>query len=331
MSTEDLPWDKTAVSSDIQKRLIQTKKDLKAHDRLNQEKPKWKRTINKYTIVAKSVFFTLLFVGFRELCRSYIDLDQGIYYKELSSLISGSLFFFSFMINGVLADYKLGEKIPSMGVDALEEFVHCGLICLRQSVQENKCTAQVAADLHALLIASASEMLCLFRISLSAPEKTDFMPRMRQSMAHIDCLNQHMIHIVGPNPAGVQLVAQPKQLRSIIRSVRLMIDTEFWAMGYLFVYADIVVVLVVLMTLRYETLISEYLMIPALVYIFVFVQYMIGELEDPFAHGVSQYQLDEMKSRFISEINAITGMVDKVHRPSYSITPGTEGSLNSGL
>lgn len=308
MSVDDhlsqFAWAKTSsMNEEAQDRLQEAMDKLREYHMQNS-RPAWQIFFIQYAIMFKAIFLVCIFYVIRTIIREDDSniLAEGMEINSVTPLVAGSLFFFSFMVHGVMGDYKEAEKIPSHAVNCIEEYYHCAMIFIRQSSLQGLCTDEIASDLHCMVISAAVEMLCIFRKALEEPEHVDFTQSMREIMTHIDKLNQRMLYILGPNPVGSQLVAQPKELRSIIRRVRTMIDTDFWPVGYLFMITVTFINTVVMGTVRHTHPIAEYSLIPGIIFMFIFVLLMMGDIEDPFSHNVSQAPMEDLRARYLYQI-----------------------------
>jgi hypothetical protein len=263
-----------------------------------------------FVFIRFAVFFQALFgVALFSVVRVYLNQNSyitmyGVPLKYITPLAAGSLFFFSLMINGVLADYKEAEKIPAAMITAIEEYAHASKICIKEA--EEKCADCSAAKvllMRGRVLNHSISMLLFCKMAMDVGDEMacSFNIIMARCMHNIDELSQSFVKMIGHNPTVGATMNYPREVRKSIMQCRRIVDTDFWPVGYAFMWCVCIINLVVLFTIK-TVEIAEYTVLPGMVFIFLFSVLMMRDVEDPFKNNVSQDPLNEIRDRFIIDL-----------------------------
>jgi uncharacterized membrane protein len=247
----------------------------------------------KWRLVLTTLPFVLLVVGLAFLRDNVLHMKGLLEFSEVSPFLTVVSLIIGFMLAGVLADYKESEKVPG----------------------EIATTLETIGDTVEVVIAMNKES-----------DVSDFEPKFHKLVSTIDdwfmrhvgvdkcyaALNDFRDIVTRMHPAAgvnytIRCLGEVHNLRRSITRADVMERTSFIPVGYALLDLLVGSTLLLLLAANYKTTVSEYFLITLLPLIYIYMDRLIRDLDQPFMYRsnrsiagsaeVNPYPLQEYRQR----------------------------------
>ncbi len=217
----------------------------------------------------------------------------AVEFSDVSVVLTAGVFLTGFLLTGTMADYKEAEKLPAelaSTLELLEEIMVLAastrpslqLKALRQSVFD--LTQSVHQWLHkAVTTPGVFEALTRFGLVLEQLEKD------------------------GAGPYASRAVPQLAGLRKTVGRIDVISRTGFLPPAYALLETLLGLILVLVVAAKYKSTLAEFILVPVLTLIYVYLLRLIKDVDDPFDYApdgtrrggaeVDLFPLDEYRAR----------------------------------
>ncbi len=192
-------------------------------------------------------------------------------FSEVGIVLTAGVFLTGFMLAGVMGDYKESEKLPgdlASILETLEELVVQATVArpgidpkpLRKAVKE------LADDLHAWLLRSKTQeqafaALTRFHAVLQQLEKD------------------------GGGAYASRGVSELHNLRKVVTRISVISRTGFLPPAYALLETLNVLILVLLVSSHFKNLLAEFILVPFVALIYLYMLRLIRDIDDPFDYS----------------------------------------------
>ena len=225
----------------------------------------------KWRLIVKTLPFVACVIALA-LIRDYILQVKGvIQFSDVSPLLSAVALIIGFMMAGVLADYKESEKMPGEIATTLETLGD---------------TVQVVVSLNNG--GDVSQFEQAFRSLVSTVEDW-FMRKVGvdQCYAALEDFRKviQLMHTAAGAGYTIRGLDQLNNLRRLITRVDVIIRTSFLPVGYALLDLLVGTTLILLLISNYSTPVAEYFLISLLSLIYIYLDHLIRDVDDPFVYA----------------------------------------------
>lgn len=206
----------------------------------------------------------------------FIDFKGIIDIQEIRVILTGGIFLIGFMLAGTMADYKESEKIPGEIANILEGMEEISIMMARK-------TSIPIIEIRKQVLHTGRSI------------RDWFYERISEKEVHLTISEyQEMIHKIdqqgGAPPILGRLLSLVQDLRRIITRSNVIHKTGFLITGYALLEILIVIVSILLLIAKFDTLVSEILIILFVEVIYIYMYKLIRDIDDPF-----EYEDEELK------------------------------------
>lgn len=224
----------------------------------------------------KLMLTTLPFVVAAMVCKYVLDQVVGftgaVDFGDIGMVLTGGVFLIGFMLAGTMADFKEAEKIPGE------------LACTLETIEETFEQAAVAkpqaldAKVHRKLLTDAVETI---RAWLFSERKQD------EVYGAIAALTDHArtIERAGAGSYAGRALNEVHNLRKTITRIGVISRTGFLASGYALLETLIAAIVVLLMVAKFKSTLAEYVLVPFVTLIYIYMLRLIRDVDDPFEYS----------------------------------------------
>lgn len=208
--------------------------------------------------------------------------------RTTAGLVAGSLFFFGFMLNGVMQDYKESEKIPQAMANSIHEY-HEIISMLPIAVSSTVVRERAA-------LAGPELLLRVLQALKAKPRCENLSPKLHYE------LHKAILH-ANRGPVESRLLDRFYLVREGLSRVEVISTTSFLPVGNLFLHLVILVNIVVFLCVKPENQVTEFTLLPGVVFILVFVLTVIADVDDPWTERgsrVSLTPLERLRAQYVS-------------------------------
>lgn len=190
-----------------------------------------------------------------------------------TAIISANIFLISFLLSGVLSDYKESEKIPGDLATSLENLVDEGYIIYnnKQTIESKEYLRHIL-DLHENLLEWFYEK-----------KKTDFI------MKEIFKLNDFFYKFESQTQPNfiVRLKQEQNNLRRIITRTHTIRRTSFLGSGYAIAEIITFILSIAMIILNIEPFYESIFFVSFVTFILIYMVFFIKDLDNPFSYSDS--------------------------------------------
>lgn len=257
----------------------------------------------KNVILFQVCFLSLLAVG-AKLFVAKLGLEIE-FSSILPALISSTIFFLGFILNGVLIDYKEAEKIPDEIVVSIEAiFEQC--VTTYSRTHDKDCLKFIKA-LEEFMVLLDSWFLRKIHT--------------RDLMLKLHSFNDHIIKMEAlTQPVFINRIkTECSNLRRYLLRTYSIRETEFLGSSHVITLMSLIFVFVNLIITKYDTVFQSFLYVFGFSAIFIFIFKLVYDLDNPFDYysannkykdSVSLQSLYDLNRRISGEIK----LLEKVKR-----------------
>jgi hypothetical protein len=222
-----------------------------------------------HRILLKALPFVLFIIAVKLLLHwlgwEYLSMNA-----IFSGIIGATVFLMSFLLNGVLTDFKESEKIPG-DVSAIVATIADEIEIIAKA-KKDPSTRESLVFLHDLIVS--------IRGWLYRKERT------KAVMERIRGLNDHFLRFETLTQANFisRLKQEQSNLRKLVIRIHTIRETDFISSGYLLATSTSVLLIVGLAFTKIEPFYESLFSVGVVSYLLVFLLLLIRDLDNPFGH-----------------------------------------------
>lgn len=242
---------------------------------------KWKLILTTLPLVIVILLCTYLRV-------QILQIRPLLEFSDTSPIITATALVIGFMMAGIMADYKEGEKLPgelACALQAIDDCIHADANHLTET--DFAALKQINARLY------ASVMNWLFN---------------RESAENCYLALQALLTSPGSSPAFKNnVIKNIDALRRNITRVDVIRRTDFIQTGYALLEVFVTIALGLLMFANFKNPIGQYFVVGSIALVYIYMIRLIRDLDNPFDYAqdgscsgaaeVDYFPLSEMKKR----------------------------------
>ncbi len=225
----------------------------------------------KWRLFLTTLPFVVAALAVKLALTKVLGFEGWIDFSDMSLVLTAGTFLTGFMLAGTLADYKEAEKLPAE------------LACVLESIEEN--FAQASTGRPAIDLAEERRS-----ILDTGTVIWDWLQRKRtpeEMFAALERLGERMANLEnhGAGPHASRALRELHNLRRATTRISVISRTGFVAAGYALLEALTVMILGMTVVGRFKNLLTEVVLVPFVVLIFVYMLRLIKDLDDPFDYS----------------------------------------------
>jgi len=242
----------------------------------------------RWSLLLKTIPFILMI-----LLAKYLIYLLGYEFLQFSALftaiISANIFLISFLISGVLSDYKESEKIPSDMASAVISLSDEAMIIM----QKEKTEQEKAREYLKHIISINQAYLDWFH-----QKKTTL-----AIMKELSVLNLHF-HTLSPYiapPSLARLKQEQNTLRRLLNRSDTIRETSFLGTGYAIVETISVILILTILFIKFNPIYEGLIFTAFVSLILIYMIFFIKDLDNPFGYSQDEILTEEVSLRPLLE------------------------------
>lgn len=252
----------------------------------------------KIIVILEIIGLSLLCVGLKFLT-AYLNWEIT-YSSILPTLISSTIFFLGFILNGVLIDYKEAERIPDEVAVSIDVIVDQCLFTYKRTGK------RICLDFISELEDFIDTLDLWFKKTLHT----------RVIMLKLHGFSNYILKIEKlTQPVFINRIKQESSnLRRLLLRAYSIRETQFLGSSHLITSISIIFVLINLILTKYNSTFESVLYVFGFSSIFIFIFKLVYDLDNPFDYysplskykdAVSLHSIYELKQRINSELTSL--------------------------
>lgn len=242
----------------------------------------------RWSLLIKTIPFILVI-----LLAKYLIYLLGYEFLQFSALftaiISANIFLISFLISGVLSDYKESEKIPSDMASSIISLADEGMIILQQEPEAK----EKAREYLKQIITINQAYLDWFH-----QKKTTLV-----IMKQLSLLNLHFHNLgdyIAP-PSLARLKQEQNTLRRLLNRADTIRETSFLGTGYAIVETISIILILTILFIRFNPIYEGIIFTAFVSLILIYMIFFIKDLDNPFGYSQDEILTEEVSLRPLLE------------------------------
>jgi hypothetical protein len=220
-------------------------------------------------------------------------------FSEVGIVLTGGVFLTGFMLAGTMSDYKESEKLPGE------------LACTLETLEELLAQATIVKPNIAVqpLRGSVLEMTKTLGkwLRKAVPYQEAFV-----GLTRLDAVIQQ-VERDGGGAYASRAISELHNLRKAVTRIAVISRTGFLPPAYALLETLTVLILVLLVASKFKSELAEYILVPFITLIYVYMLRLIKDVDDPFDYGadgqkggaeVDLFPLDEFQVRLEARVAA---------------------------
>ncbi|CAG0942862.1 hypothetical protein BROC_02030 [Candidatus Brocadiaceae bacterium] len=247
----------------------------------------------KWKLMLTTLPFVFVILSFTYLRVEVLQITGLLEFSDTAPIITATALVIGFMLAGIMADYKEGEKLPADIASALQAIDDC-----------------IIADSNHL---TETDFLLLKKTNMQLCEHIVSWLFNRESAENSYITMQAILLSSGSSPAFKNNVLKNiDALRRSITRVDVIRRTDFIKTGYALLEVFVTITLGLLTLANFKNQIAEYLIVGSISLIYVYMIRLIRDLDNPFdyeqdgscagAAEVDHFPLLEAQKRLINSL-----------------------------
>ncbi len=222
----------------------------------------------KWQLMVTTVPFVIAVVLVRVILERVLAFEGVVEFGDVSVVLTAGVFLTGFLLTGTMADYKESEKLPgelATTLETIEEFL----------VQGSVGRPELNANLHRGVVLKLAKTI------------VDFLHR-RKKVAEV-FTQMTSLHVViqnveaqGAAAAASRALAEVHNLRKAVTRVNVIRKTGFLPPAYALLETLLGIILLLLLAAKFKSTLAEYILVPFVTLIYVYMLRLIKDIDDPF-------------------------------------------------
>ena len=254
----------------------------------------------KWKLMVTTMPFVAVVVGLKLLIEYVIQYEGVVDFSEVSIVLTAGVFLTGFMLAGTMADYKESEKLPgdlACTLETLEEILFMATV-IKPSI--------TAVSVRTAVYEAGSKLKNWLLRSVSH----------EGAFAALNALGAAIAQVErdGGGAYASKAVSELHSLRKSVTRIGVISRTGFLPPAYAILETLTVMIIVLLLASKFKSKLSEFILVPFVTLIYVYMLRLIKDIDDPFEYGpdgskqggaeVELFPLDEYLARLKSRIGA---------------------------
>lgn len=225
---------------------------------------KWKLMLTTLPIVAG-------IAGFKAALEFWVVWPGAVDFSDVGVVVTAGVFLTGFLLAGTIADYKEAEKIPSNIATTLEVLEE--ILVLASSNRP----ALNLTELRGSLLKLTDDIVdWLYTRKQSA--------QVFEAMANFNLVLQSL-EKNGAGPYASRGVPQLANLRANVSRADVIKRTSFLPPAYALLETVLALVIGLILAAKYKSMLAEFILVPVLSLIYVYMLRLIRDIDDPFDYA----------------------------------------------
>jgi hypothetical protein len=247
----------------------------------------------KWRLMVTTLPFVAIIVGLAFVRDYVLHLKGVIEFSEISPFLTVVSLIIGFMLAGVLADFKEGEKIPGEIATSLETIGNTVDVVIAINKESN--VSDFEPKFHHLVTTIDDWFFRQVGVGKCYTALNEFM----------DVVTR--MHAAAGVSYTIFCLGEVHNLRRLITRADVIERTSFVQVGYALLDLLVASTLVLLLAANYNTVLAEYFLITLLPLIYIYLDRLIRDLDRPFMYrhrkslpgsaDVNPYPLQEYRQR----------------------------------
>ncbi len=254
--------------------------------------------MTKWKLMLTTLPLVLAVTGVKAVLQYVFQFEGLVDFSDIGVVLTGAVFLTGFLLSGTMVDYKESERLPaelSTTLETLEE------LCVLASTQKPEFDAKG-----------------LQREVLTLTESIHGWLLKRSATADVYSALTQFNHVIvrleknGAGQYGSKMVPQLLALRRTVSRIDVVSRTGFLPPAYALLEVLLGVILVLLVVAKFKTSVAEYILVPFVALVNVYMLRLIRDIDDPFDYGrdgrkkggaeVELFPLHEYRSRLLKRL-----------------------------
>ncbi len=252
----------------------------------------------KWKLMLTTLPFVLAVTAVKALLEFGFSWSGAVEFSEVGVVLTAGVFLTGFLLTGTISDYKEAEKLPAelaTTLELLEEILvlacvtrpHLGLSPLRGSL------LKLTDDIRSWLWKQQRT----HQVFDSLTGFTEVLKTLERE---------------GAGPYASRAVPQLGNLRKTVSRIDVISRTGFLPPAYALLETMLGLIVVLVVTAKYKSTLAEFILVPVLTLIYVYMLRLIRDVDDPFDYApdgkrrggaeVELFPLDEYRERLQSRV-----------------------------
>jgi hypothetical protein len=241
----------------------------------------------RWSLLLKTIPFIIIILIVKYLI-DFFNYDILQFSALFTAIISANIFLISFLISGVLSDYKESEKIPSDMASAIISLADEGFIVLQNKEQEKEAREYL-------------EHIQLLNITYIDwfHQKTSTM----NVMEELSKLNKYF-HTLSPlisPPSLTRLKQEQNTLRKLLNRADTIRETSFLGTGYAIVETISFILIATMLFIGFNPIYEGIIFTAFVSLILIYMIFFIKDLDNPFGYSQDEILTEEVSLRPLIE------------------------------
>lgn len=228
----------------------------------------------KWRLVLTTLPFVALVVGLAFVRDYVLHLKGLLEFSEISPFLTAVSLIIAFMLAGVMTDFKESEKIPGEIATSLETIGDT--VELAISLNKESDVSDFRSEFHHLVSTVDDwfiENVCVDECYTALNDFTEILTRM---------------HAAAGVSYSVRILGELHNLRRLITRADVIEHTSFIPVGYALLDLMVGSTMLLLLVANYKTVAAEYFLVTLLPLIYIYLERLIRDLDQPFRYRSSK-------------------------------------------
>ncbi len=195
----------------------------------------------------------------------------AVEFADLGVVLTAGVFLTGFLLTGTMADYKEAEKLPGEVASTLELLEE--IMVLAASTRP---ALKLPALRHQVLVLTLSIQGWLFK-KVNTPAVFEAMTVFTSVLAQLER--------DGAGPYASRAIPQLASLRKTVARIDVISRTGFLPPAYALLETLLGLILVLVVAAKYKSMLAEFILVPVLTLIYVYMLRLIKDIDDPFDYA----------------------------------------------
>lgn len=241
----------------------------------------------RWSLLLKTMPFILMILIIK-YCIAILGYDFLQFSALFTAIISANIFLISFLISGVLSDYKESEKIPSDMASAIISLADEGMIIAQDKTKENEAKEYLK---HILAINQAY-------LDWFHQKKTTL-----KIIDHLSLLNIYFHNLssyIAP-PSLARLKQEQNTLRKLLNRADTIRETSFLGTGYAIVETISFILIITILFIQFNPIYEGLIFTAFVSLILIYMIFFIKDLDNPFGYSKDEILTEEVSLKPLIE------------------------------
>jgi hypothetical protein len=241
----------------------------------------------RWSLLVKTLPFIIVILILKYLI-DFFNYDILQFSAFFTALISANIFLISFLISGVLSDYKESEKIPSDMASSIISLADEGMILLQDPINKNE------ARNYLVNIQTINQAyIDWFHQKISTIKV----------MEKLSNLNIHLYNLseyISP-PSLARLKQEQNNLRRLLNRADTIRETSFLGTGYAIVETISFILIATMLLVGFNPIYEGIIFTAFVSLILIYMIFFIKDLDNPFGYSQDEILTEEVSLRQLFE------------------------------